>query len=86
MPNRSTGIGWAWRHDQDDANREILSALENCGGCVIRAALELGVSTRSVYRFIERGNLWDALEQIRQGARRVPDDVARARAALTRSE
>jgi DNA-binding NtrC family response regulator len=49
--------------EPEEAKKIILATLEECAGDRRAAARKLGTTHRTFYRFIERLNLWDAVDE-----------------------
>lgn len=78
--NRQTGIRMVLRCRGEEAERaEIAAAIEQAGGCLVRAAHYLVISRRHLYRLVYRAQLWDVVDAAREGARRIPEQIRRAR-------
>lgn len=80
--NRSTGIGSLWRRDPEAAKEELRIALEANRGVLRHTASYLGITHRHLSRLLARANLMDDVEEMKRRAQQVPEDIARARAAL----
>jgi len=77
--NRQTGIGWMFRLDEDEAVGEMSEVLQRNAGCIVRAAHDLAISRRHLYRLVYRANLWDVVDAARAQGGVVPDEIQKAR-------
>lgn len=65
----------------------LLTAISTCGGNIARAAHQLDVGRRHVYKLIWREDLWAEVNELRRRVRerrKNPSWLARTRAALRR--
>lgn len=78
--NRQTGIGILRRVSGDDvADAEIAAALVRSGGNILRAAHDLVISRRHLYRLVYQASLWGLVDAVRSKARELPEEIRRAR-------
>ena len=92
MSRRVTVVGKLFfmprdEHDRERAIAEVVESLERTGGNVSRAAHELCISTRHLYRIIWRANLWAVVDAARlryvvENIRTEPDWIKRTRREL----
>ena len=66
MAYRETGIGWLFRRDPARAVEQL------------RAAPDLMITRRQLYRLVYRANLWTEVDQMRARREPVPADIRRA--------
>jgi len=87
LARRDTGIGRLFRADVARGRSELLRVLDRNGGNVLRAAHELAIGRRHLYKMLYREKLWpevDAMRVSARKARREPTWLERTRAALLR--
>lgn len=72
MSNRQTGIGLDFRRGKGAV--ELFDALERNNGNMVHTAFELNISRRHLYRLVDRANLRDKLDTLRE-----PEWLRRAR-------
>jgi len=77
-----TGIGDLYQKDPALARAELVRVIGHAGGNLRRAARELVVSRRHLYRLIERDNLFPEVELARERAKAKQSWIDRARTAL----
>lgn len=82
MANRQTGIGLLFRRDEEQAIAELLEVLERNEGNMTRAAHDLCITRRHLYRLLNRANLWSDVERIRREAKQEPDWLTKTREAI----
>ncbi len=79
-------IGALIRAKPDEARTKILDALRAANGNRRRASLALGAGPRSIYRWIEKLELWDEVDEIREPLPAPPRAKDRIVNALDRAE
>jgi hypothetical protein len=75
---RETGIGWLFRRDPARAVEQLRAALDAHDGNLVRAAPDLMITRRQLYRLVYRANLWTEVDQMRARREPVPADIRRA--------
>jgi hypothetical protein len=77
-----------FRADPARGRAELVRVLERNDGCVLRAAHELAIGRRHLYKMLYREKLWSEVDAMRLAARRAkrepPSWMERTRAALLR--
>ena len=87
MARRDTGIGRLFRAERARGRAELLRVLIRNEGNVLRAAHELAIGRRHLYKMLYREKLWDELDAMRASAKKAkkePTWLERTRAALLR--
>jgi hypothetical protein len=74
---RATWIGALFRKDREAARAEVVRVLRRNRGEMKRAAIDLGLDRRYLFRILWRESLWHELDEIRA---KVAAEDARAKA------